>query len=419
MPEAPEVTTLRSALYGRPARRRALCVWLGTLASWRRGLVKRLVGEFGSVSKVLDREPAQLADFIRATGPPAEGPGDGASDDEKRFAVALAAGPDGVPKPSATHGGWAVAWCDPLYPPAVRQLADPPLCLFVRADCPAAEASRRLRELCGRPAVAIVGTRVPSPYGDEMAVALGRDLTTQGILVVSGMALGIDAAAQRAALEAAPAAGTLATVGVLGCGVDVVYPRQHAALFGAVARRGLLISEFTAGVPARPWRFPARNRVMAALGLGVVVVEGASRSGARLTADFALDLGREVLAVPGEAGKKLSAAPHRLLRDGAKLCESAADVLDGISRVRLPDVESLAGDLDAATVAQVLLGSAGGGVTRVSAVLEALQAGSMTSEQVAARCSLAVGEACALLTELEIDGLAEQVPGGAFRLRRH
>ncbi|MCX6363340.1 MAG: DNA-processing protein DprA, partial [Actinobacteria bacterium] len=290
----------RGGLPGSAARRRALCIWLGTLASWRGGLVKKLVRECGSVSQVLEASPAELAALIRPPGVVRRSlkaqPTESArrldrvreqhsaerNQEEERFAILLATRPEELVAPQQRFPHSAVvAWCDPLYPPALRQLADPPLCLFARGQYDELEMARRLEALCKAPAVAVVGTRTPSPYGTEMAWALGRDLTCQGLLVVSGLALGIDATAQAAAIGAAKADRELATVAVLGCGPDVVYPQTNAALREKVARRGLLVSEFAWGVPARPWRFPARNRVMAALSRGVVVVEGASRSGAR------------------------------------------------------------------------------------------------------------------------------------------
>jgi len=422
------------SLHGAPARRRALCIWLGTLASWRSGLIKKLVREYGTVSDVLDASPAELAALI---GPPGvaqrskkahpttpaqrldragERHAAEREEEEARFAAALKGRPEDLARRQERFPHSAVvAWCDPLYPPALRQLADPPLCLFVRARCDHQEIERRLDSLCRNPAVAVVGTRGPSPYGTEMAAALGRDLTIQGVLVISGLALGIDATAQAAAMHAATADQGLATVAVLGCGADVVYPRANARLREEVARRGLLVSEFAWGVPARPWRFPARNRVMAALSRGVVVVEGASRSGARITAGHALELGREVLAVPGEAGRRLTEAPHDLLRNGAPICESAADVVVAIATVHL-DAETLAGDLDAAVVARLLERGSDNG--RVSGVLQALERGPMTADQVAIDCKVRVNEACALLSELEIDGLATLTGGGVYRLNR-
>ena len=425
----------RRWLHGQPARRRAACIWLGTLASWRGGLVRKLVAEFGGVGRVLDRQPAELTAAITRPGVTGQGKKSGSapspgrpeggpqrqaaerSQEEDRFAAVLAQDPVACAQAQDRGPGTAViAWCDPLYPPALRQLADAPLCLFVRATCPEADVARRLESVCRASAVAVVGTRAPSPYGQEMAAILGRDLTAQGILVVSGLAMGIDAVAQASALSAAGDGTVVATVGVLGCGADVIYPRVNRGLYGDVAARGLLLSEFAWGVPARAWRFPARNRVMAALCRGVVVVEGASRSGARLTADYALDLGREVLAVPGEAGRRLTETPHQLLRYGAPICESALDVIDAIATVRLRDAAELAGDLDPGVIASLLEGGSDCG--RQAGVLQALDRGAMTADQVAKACGLRIHEAGALLSELEVDGLVALHDGGVYRLRR-
>lgn len=417
-----------------PARRRARCIWLGTLASWRGGLVRKLVRECGSVSQVLEASSTELSALIRPPGVATrkkkvdaisasrrlarerEQHGAARHTEEARFACILKACPEDFARTQERLPHSAViAWCDPLYPPALRQLADPPLCLFVRARCGDQEMRRRLRVLCDAPVVAVVGTRAPSPYGTEMAWALGRDLTVRGVLVVSGLALGIDATAQAAAIGGAKVAQELATVAVLGCGPDVVYPHANARLREEVARRGLLVSEFAWGVPARPWRFPARNRVMAGLSRGVVVVEGASRSGARITAGFALELGREVLAVPGEAGKRLTEAPHDLLRHGAAICESADDVVAAIATMPLGP-ESLADHFDASEVARVLKEGSDNG--RVCGVLQALERGPMTADQVAKDCGVRVYEASALLSELEVDGLATLTDGGVYRLKR-
>ena len=316
---------------------------------------------------------------------------------------------------STGEGRALVAWCDPLYPPALRQLADPPLCLFVRHDCPDEELTHRLQALCVHPVVAVVGTRAPSIYGEEMAARLGRDLTSRGVLVISGLAMGIDATAQSAAVDAALKLRVPTTVGVLGCGADVVYPRVNRKLFDAVRRTGLLISEFAWGVPARAWRFPARNRVMAGLARAVVVVEGADRSGARLTADFALDLGRDVLAVPGEAGRRLTAAPHALLRQGAALCESADDVLAAITPLGMEPPAAMSPNEGRLSHPQQEFDNGSGVVT---SVLTALRAGPMSADQVSRRCAIPVHTAGAALSELEVEGLVYPVDGGVYRLHQ-
>jgi DNA processing protein len=207
-------------------------------------------------------------------------------------------------------GARLVTLADPDYPGLLRSLADPPLALYVRGS------------LSGACHVAVVGTRRPSADGLEVARRLAAGLSAAGVCVVSGLARGIDAAAHRGALE-----GGGLTVAVLGCGMDRVWPAEHAELLEQVAERGAVLSEYPPGTPPLRHHFPARNRILAALSRAVVVVEARERSGALLTAEFALEMGREVFAVPGCVLNPRSRGPHQLLREGAHLAESAEDVL--------------------------------------------------------------------------------------------
>jgi DNA processing protein len=200
------------------------------------------------------------------------------------------------------------------FPSLLRAIHDPPPGLFLRGE---AEP-----ELLSRPAVAIVGARACSGYGASVARRLGSELAAAGLVVVSGLARGIDAEAHRGALAAE---GT--TVAVLGCGIDRDYPAAHAELARRVATKGLIVAEYAPGVEPAPWRFPARNRIVAGLCATTVVVEARERSGALITADLALEEGREVFAVPGEITSSLSAGTNALLKLGAAPLTSAADVL--------------------------------------------------------------------------------------------
>jgi DNA processing protein len=221
------------------------------------------------------------------------------------------------------------------FPRSLAAIFDPPVGLFVRGEEDIA--------LLERPAVAIVGARSCSPYGASVARTLGRELAVAGLVVVSGLARGIDGEAHRGALEAG---GT--TIAVLGCGVDRVYPAAHAELARRVAERGLIVSEYAPGVEPAPWRFPARNRVIAGLAAATVVVEARERSGALITADLALEEGREVFAVPGEITSALSAGTNALLRIGATALTSSTDVLEAFGIAPTPAVSvdlSPAGEL--------------------------------------------------------------------------
>ena len=224
------------------------------------------------------------------------------------------------------------------FPQLLRAIFDPPRRLYLRGGAD---------DVLERPAVAIVGARACSPYGAHVARRLGCELARAGLVVVSGLARGIDSEAHRGALEA----GGL-TVGVLGCGIDRDYPAAHAELARRIRESGLVVSEYEPGVEPAPWRFPARNRVIAGLCPATVVVEARERSGALITADFALEEGRDVLAVPGEITSLLSAGTNALLKLGAAPCTSAEDVLElyGIARDEQsqPAVDGAAKDVLAA-----------------------------------------------------------------------
>jgi DNA processing protein len=200
---------------------------------------------------------------------------------------------------------------DPSYPQRLREIFDPPLLLFGVGRT----------ELLSSAAIAVVGTRRPTPYGLAATERLSADLAKAGLTVISGMARGIDTAAHKAAL-----AEEGDTVAVLGCGVDVLYPVENRKLYEEIGRRGLLISEFPLGAPAYPQNFPIRNRIVSGVSLGVVIVEGAQHSGSAITAKLAMDQGREVFAVPGNITSKMSWGPNLLIKQGAKLVQEWTDV---------------------------------------------------------------------------------------------
>lgn len=210
----------------------------------------------------------------------------------------------------------AIVLGDPGYPPRLAAIADPPLALFARGNA----------ELASADAIAVVGSRRSSPYGENAARRLAGALAARGIAVVSGMARGIDAAAHWAAL-AAPGP----TIAVLGTGVDVVYPPEHRELRDRIAAEGVVLSELAPGTGPRREHFPIRNRIIAGIALGVVVVEAGERSGSLITARLASEEGREVFAVPGSIFSRNTAGVHRLIQDGAKLAGSVEDILEEIA----------------------------------------------------------------------------------------
>lgn len=281
---------------------------------------------------------------------------------------------------------WACCRHDGLYPAGLRDAADSPWALFGRGD-PAL-----LARLEPPAAVTVVGARRATSYGREVARGLGRELAAAGLLVVSGLAFGIDSCAHRGALEGGR------TVAVLGCGVDVAYPAAHRSLWRRICESGLVLSELPPRTSAWRWTFPARNRIMAALAGMTVVVEAAERSGSLITVDLAADLGRDLGAVPGPVGSRLSAGPNNLLAGGACLVRDAQDVLDAMLGPGARRIERGGPPLAAAALA----------------ALEAIERGAETCDAVAAALRLSGGEAAAALADLEAFGYATCSPIGIY-----
>ena len=255
--------------------------------------------------------------------------------------------------------------------------------------------------------IGIVGTRRATEYGRRMAHDLAFDLATEGWAIVSGLAAGIDSAAHRGALAAG---GT--TIAVLGCGVDHVYPTSNRGLYEAIGRRGLLLSEYPPGQTPRKFHFPERNRIIAALGSAAVVVQAGERSGALITAGLALNLGREVLAVPGAADQPVSRGAHQLLREGAAVAETALDVLrqlygpayDGSPTVQGTLFDPASGSQEAGS-----RGSAG-------RLRDALVGGPAPVDELARVTGVGVSETLATLCRMEIGGTVRSLPGHRFEL---
>jgi DNA processing protein len=271
---------------------------------------------------------------------------------------------------------------DPEYPASLAEIADPPFLLF---------ALGRLERL-KLPAVAVVGSRNATRYGRDVAARLARELSQAGVTVVSGFARGVDAAAHEAARE-----GPGGTIAVLGCGLDVNYPPEHARLKEAMAATDLLVSEFPPGAEPRPQNFPIRNRIIAGLAAGVVVVEASRRSGSLITARLAADFGRDVFAVPGSVFSETSMGAHELLRDGAILCRGAEDVLAEL----FPSVGTPAGHASGGTKIPADLSPE---ATRLYEALRREE--SLSAEELAQSLDLPAATVLAGLFELEGAGLA-------------
>lgn len=343
---------------------------------------RRLLAAFGSPAAALAADETARREVL---GPrAARGLGDTPPAFAERLAAArawLAGGPDrGV----LTLG-------DPAYPPLLLQTADPPLLLYLQGDA----------SLLAKPSVAVVGSRRPTAQGRDNARAFARALADDGLVVVSGLAQGVDGAAHEGGL-----AGAAGTVAVVGTGLDRVYPAAHRALAHRIAERGLIVSEYPPGTPALPDNFPLRNRIIAGLSLGTLVVEAAIRSGSLITARLASEAGREVFAIPGSIHSPQSKGCHWLIQQGAKLVESAADIVDELAgqRGRRTDEEAL-------TSAEEPEGAD-------DPVLAALGHDPVTLDALQARTGWPTAELSARLMDLELDGAVARLPGGLYQ-RRH
>jgi DNA processing protein len=342
------------------------------------GRIGTLLARFGTVERVLSASAAEVAALPGFGGEMARRVADAASPagrERARFALEL----------MRRVGAVAITPEDAAYPAAFRLLPDPPFLLF---------ACGRL-ELLGTPGVGVVGTRAPTSYGRHAAASLSAELVRAGYTIVSGMAKGIDAAAHVAALD-----GGGGTVGVLGQGIDRVYPPENGRLFGRMREHGLLLTELPPGEDPNAGNFPRRNRLIAALSEGVLVVEMGERSGARHTVEYALELGREVFAVPGPIGSAASAGTNQLLKEGARLVTSAHDILEELQGVGQPAAPP--------PPAPRLEG--------VEAAVFALLGGEPRHvDELASAAAMPSGALLTALLTLELRDLAEALPGKQFR----
>lgn len=278
-----------------------------------------------------------------------------------------------------------IVLCDADYPPLLREIVDPPLVLHVRGD----------RSLLAAPSVALVGSRRASAYGVNAAARLARDLARAGVVIVSGLARGIDGAAHASTLDAGGK-----TIAVLGTGLDVVYPREHRHLHERIAREGLLVSEFAPGTIPRAQNFPIRNRVISGLSLGTVIVEATGRSGSLITARLAAEQGREVFAVPGPIFSATSEGPHRLIQYGAKLVHDVDDVFDEIPALPRPAATP-------ATVERI--------EPALKSVLDVFRYDEPVGiDEAATRLARTVSSLAAPLLTLEMSGWIRAVPGARY-----
>ncbi len=343
-----------------------------------RGAARRLLAACGSPERVLSASPALWREV---------GGADAAAGLSQPPALVLERLTAAVAWLTGGEHRGTIAVGNTAYPAQLLQMADPPLLLYVQGD--AAHLSKH--------AVAVVGSRRATPQGLANAKAFSAALSQQGWVVVSGLAEGIDGAAHEGALE-----GPAGTVAVVGTGLDRIYPPKHKALAHRIAQHGVITSEYPPGTPALPMNFPQRNRIIAGLSLGTLVVEAAVQSGSLITARLASEAGREVFAIPGSIHSPQAKGCHALLKQGAKLVESAEDILEEL-RAGVPRQPELL--LDAPN----FKGQA------EDPLMQALGHDPATLDTLLDRTGLPVSELSARLLNLELEGLVARLPGGLFQ----
>lgn len=359
--------------------RHELGAWLRLLETpgVGRESARRLLAAFGSPQAVIDAPTAARAEIVPASQAAALAqPADGTEalvDATLAWLQAEAAAPRDV-----------VTLGDPRYPAMLLAAADPPLLLYTQG---------RVELLCAD-AIAVVGSRNPTHQGSDNARAFAKSLSDGGLTVVSGMALGVDAAAHAGGLE-----GGASTVAVVGTGLDRVYPRRNLGLAHRIAAQGLIISEYPIGMPPLPANFPMRNRLIAGLARGTLVVEAALQSGSLITARLANEAGRDVFAIPGSIHSPQSRGCHALIKQGAKLVETAQDILE---ELRLSDPPARA---EAAASASA----------PADPLMAALGFDPVTLDALAARTGSSASALSVRLLELELDGLVARLPGQLFQ----
>lgn len=357
-----------------------LAAWLQLLETPRVGResARKLLAAFGSPQAAVQASTLARREVVGATAAAALAETSPELDAliEATWAW-LAAAPPTEPRCVITLG-------DPLYPSALLETADPPVLLYAQGRA----------ELLRADSIAVVGSRNPTPQGTENARAFAAHLSGAGLVVVSGMALGIDAAAHAGALEGA--AGTLA---VVGTGLDRVYPRRNLNLAHRIAARGLIVSEYSLGTPPLEPHFPLRNRIIAGLSRGTLVVEAALQSGSLITARLASEAGRDVFAIPGSIHSPQSRGCHALIKQGAKLVETAQDILE---ELRLPGAAAQSPDAAAPS-------------ERAAPLLQALGFEPVTLDALVARTGWSAAELNIRLLELELEGHVARLPGQLFQ----
>jgi DNA processing protein len=350
----------------------SLKAWLAL--SLTRGLgdegARRLLKEFGSPDAVLAASMSSLKSFVKPDA--AAAIKKGISDDALNPALTWL----------EDNNNHVVTLADSGYPQALLNIPDPPLLLYVKGRV----------DLLNQAALAIVGSRSATPQGIHNAEAFAKSLSDAGLCIISGLAHGIDAAAHRGALR-----GQGSSIAVVGTGLDKVYPASNRDLAHALAQHGALISEFPLGTPPLAANFPRRNRLISGMSLGCLVVEASFQSGSLITARLALEQGREVFSIPGSIHAPQSKGCHALLKQGAKLVETAQDILEELGGQRVSPAQR------------------SGPEGPDSALLEHLGFDPVDTDTLSVRCGLTVAELSAMLLTLELDGRISVLPGGLYQ----
>lgn len=336
---------------------------------------RQLLKAFGSPEAIFSATPAALEAIV------------GQASSERLRTHDCRKGIDAAMAWIAQPGNGVVTLADSAYPQTLLQTVDPPVLLYVKGHT----------ELLNRPAISVVGSRNATRQGEATAEHFGATLSRAGLTVVSGLALGIDAAAHRGALD-----GRGSTIAVIGTGADRIYPSRNEDLARRIADQGVILSEFPLGTPAMAANFPRRNRLIAGLGRGCLVVEAAERSGSLITARLAAEIGLEVFSIPGSIHSPLSKGCHKLIKQGAKLVESAEDILEELrweaAVAKDPDVVSRPPD-DAES----------------ARLLDEMGFDPCNLDSLAARTGLTADRLLAMLLPLELDGHVAQLPGGRYQ----
>jgi DNA processing protein len=296
----------------------------------------------------------------------------------------------------ALPGNHVLTLADADYPANLLDIADPPMLLYVKGR----------RELLSRPSLAVVGSRNATTQGVVNAEKFSEVLSHAGLTIVSGMALGIDTAAHQGGLSAAGS-----TIAVIGTGADIVYPARNRGLAHRIAEHGCLVSEYPLGMPAIASNFPRRNRIISGLARGVLVIEAAAQSGSLITARMAAEQGRDVFAIPGSIHSPLSKGCHLLIKQGAKLVESAQDVLEELPSFQVADSKPAAGNHSSAAFPAAAAASD----TDDERLLAAMGFDPVDTDTLAQRCGKDAASLNSQLLMLELNGQIERLPGGSYR----